>query len=199
METTVSKAEVDFEGQNWNAARAAFLQRHKDNDRRREFLGDQTTATSVKESCLQLQGSTGNKYAKGLGKILSKMEDLIRVGDLAIKAAPESVGLAWTGIRLCLRAFEDDYAAFQLLSGACADIIEIMISCRVYGRMYGNRKGPDDFQEVHNKVVGYIPTIYADILDFSYTVKKYTSKNTACKLDLELSYCFELKPHSTSR
>ena len=176
MESPFNRIELDFESQNWNAARTTFMQRHKDNDTRKIFLSEQTTGPTVKEGCLKMQNEADNKYAKGLGGILSKIDTLMKVGDLAIKSAPESVGLAWMGIRLCLHSVQDDFATFTLFSGACADIIGIMISCRVYGKMYGNRKAPEDFQEIHNKVVGYIPDIYADILDFSYAVRKHMGK-----------------------
>src|SRR5436189_1658914 len=133
-----SKAELDFEGFNWSKARETFKTRHKDTDQRRSFLQSQTTGTSVKDTCLKLQNEADRKYHPGLGGILEKVDALMKVGDLAIKSAPESVGLAWMGIRTCLHAVQGDFATFQLFSGACADIIGIMISCRVYGKMYSN-------------------------------------------------------------
>lgn len=172
-----SQTELDFESHNWNNARVAFMQRHKDNEKRQKFLKKQTTGSAVKEKCLELQNTSDRKYSKGLGGILSKVDALMKVGDLAIKSAPESVGLAWTGVRLCLHAVEDDFATFQLFSQACADVVGIMISCRVYGKMYGHPEGPSDFQELHSKVVDFIPTIYGSILDFSYAVQKHTDKN----------------------
>lgn len=65
---------------------------------------------------------------------------------------------------------------FVSFSGAAADIIGILISCRLYGKMYGTHKGPEDFQELHAKVVGYIPDIYTDILDFSFAMDKHMDK-----------------------
>lgn len=176
------QAELDFESQNWNKARATFMGRHKDTDQRRKFLQQQTTGSSVKEACLSLQNEADLKYAKGLGGILSKIDALMKVGDLAIKSAPESVGLAWMGIRLCLHSTQDDFATFQLFSQACSDIIGIMISCRVYGKMYGHPEGPSDFQELHSKVVDYIPNIYTEILDFSYAVRKHSDKNVVFRV-----------------
>ena len=198
MEASFSKVELDFETQNWILARTAFEQRHKDNDMRREFLGTQTTGLSVQESCLASQREAGSKYAKGLGNVLSKIDSLMKVGDIAIKSAPESVGLVWMGIRLCMSSFRDDFATFTRFSGACADIIGIMISCRVYGRMYGNRSGPDDFREIHNKVVAFIPEIYANVLDFSYAVKKHMGKHTAGKQNTGLIASFANETISTN-
>lgn len=181
-----TKAEYDFEGYNWSQARETFKTRHKDTEQRYDFLQSQTTGSSVKETCLKLQSESDAKYFKSLGGILSKIDTLMNVGDLAIKAAPESVGLAWMGIRMCLHAVQGDFATFQLFSGACADIIGIMISCRVYGKMYSGKEGPEDFQELHSRVVDYIPNIYADILDFSYAIRKYVNKHIIIRIGKNL-------------
>ena len=71
----------------------------------------------------------------------------MKVGDLAMKSAPENVGLAWTGIRvgLCLHSVENDFVTFNLFSGTAADIIGILISCRAYRKTYGGHQGPEDF------------------------------------------------------
>lgn len=181
---TFSEAEVGFEANNWGAARDSFQKVHKDRKAMAEFLADQTTPHQARTSCLEAQMRAKSQYNPGLGGVLSKIETFMNVGDLAMKSAPESVGLVWTGIRLCLHSAEDDFATFNLFSGAAADIIGILISCRVYGKMYGGRKGPEDFQELHSKVVEYIPGIYTDILNFSYAMKKHMERNTGCKASL---------------
>ena len=171
-----SEAEINFEATNWSSAREAFQRKGHDKKRVAEFLKSYETAQSAKAGCIETQNKAGHKYAKGIGGILSKIETFMKVGDLAIKSAPESVGLAWMGIRLCLHSVEDDFAVFNLFSAAAADIVGILISCRVYGRMFGGHKGPEEFQELHAKVVEYIPTIYSEILDFSYAMKKHMDK-----------------------
>lgn len=179
---TFSEAEVSFEARNWAAARENFQKGHKDKKAMTEFLAHQTTAQQARSSCLEAQARANSQYNPGLGGVLSKIETFMKVGDLAMKSAPESVGLAWTGIRLCLHSVEDDFATFNLFSGAAADIIGILISCRVYGKMYGGHKGPEDFQELHKKVVEYIPDIYKDILDFSYAMNKHMGRNTGLRI-----------------
>lgn len=176
--TTFSEAEVNFEANNWAAARENFQKKHKDQKAMAEFLAHQTTPQQARSSCLEAQTRANSQYNPGLGGVLSKIETFMQAGDLAMKSAPESVGLAWTGIRLCLHSVEDDFSTFNLFSGAAADIIGILISCRVYGKMYGGHKGPEDFQELQRKVVDYIPGIYMDILDFSYLMDKHMQRNT---------------------
>lgn len=92
-----------------------------------------------------------------------------------MKVAPGTVGSAWMAIHLCLHPVGDDFNTFSPFSGAAADFIGILISYRVYGRMYGGHKGPEDFQELQAKVVEYIPGIYADIIDFSYMMEELIS------------------------
>ena len=132
---------------------------------------------------------TGNKapkaYAPGVGGFLRKIEAFMKVGDVAMKTAPESVGLAWMGIRLCMHSVEDDFATFSLFSGAASDIIGILISCRVYGKMYGGdggQKGLQKFHELHQKVVDFIPVIYSDILEFSYQMNKQMDRSMGVRL-----------------
>lgn len=171
-----------FEGKNWRQARSSFKSKHENNVALRSFLGSQTDAYDVKAQCLELKRTSENKYSQGLGGILENIDALMNLGDVAIKSAPESVGLAWMGVRMCLRGVQGDWATFQLFSGACADIIGIMISCRVYGKLYGGKDHPKGFQELHEKVIEFIPQIYTDILEFSYAVYKYTEKRTIIRI-----------------
>lgn len=144
-----------------------------------EFLAQQETVQQAKASCDKVQAKAKKEYKPAVAGILSKIEMYMKVGDLAIKSAPECVGLAWAGIRFCLHTFEDDFATFSLFSGAAADIIGILISCRVYGGMWGGSKGPKESQELHSTVAELIPGKYTDILDFSYQMKKQMNRNKA--------------------
>jgi len=187
-ELSYTEVEFDFEGSNWEKARKRFVKNHTNSEQLRFFLNSRLHGLNglvVKNECLQLQTDSDNKYHSGFGSILENIDTLMTVGDLAIKSAPESVGLAWMGIRMCLHAVQGDWSTFQLFSGACADIIGIMISCRVYGKLYGeNNEGnsQEDFQELHARVVDYIPDIYTDILEFSYAVRKYTDKHIVIRI-----------------
>jgi hypothetical protein len=130
---------ISFEEQNWESARQKFLINHKSSDhqaRLQEFLSDRITITEAKEACKASQSKAKAEYRPTLGSIMEKIEIAMKVGDLAIKSAPESIGLAWAGIRLCLHSVEDDYATFATFATACKDIVGILISCSVYGEMY---------------------------------------------------------------
>lgn len=63
-----------------------------------------------------------------------------------------------------------------------------MISCAIFGRMYGPSRGIESFQEIHTQVTDRIPLIYTEILDFSFEVKKHMKKSKLRKLiDLRCS------------
>ena len=182
-----SAAEMEFEARNWRAARDVFLNKrgHKDKKAMADFLTRQESPQQAKASCIEASNRAIKQYAPGVGGVLSKMEAFMNVGDVAMKTAPESVGLAWMGIRLCMHSVEDDFATFNLFCGAASDIIGILISCRLYGKMYGGdsgQKGLQDFQELHQKVVDYIPGIYTDILEFSYQMSKQMGRNMGSRL-----------------
>ena len=182
-----SAAEMEFEARNWRAARDVFQYKrgHKDKKAMADFLTQQESPQQAKASCIEASNRASKQYAPGVGGVLSKMEAFMNVGDVAMKTAPESVGLAWMGIRLCMHSVEDDFATFNLFCGAASDIIGILISCRLYGKMYGGdrgQKGLQDFQELHQKVVDYIPGIYTEILEFSYQMSKQMGRNMGSRL-----------------
>jgi hypothetical protein len=49
-------------------------------------------------------------------------------------------------------------------------------------KIYGNREGLGDSDELHSKVVDYTPDIYAEVLDFSYAVRNYTDKHLVIRV-----------------
>jgi hypothetical protein len=101
------------------------------------------------------------------------------VGDIAMKGAPESIGLAWMGIRMCLSTLSDDFTTFGIFGQASLDIMGIMISCAVFSKMYGPSRNIEalDTKSIHAQVTERIPKVYAAILDFSFSVKKYRNQH----------------------
>ena len=177
---TVSPKVVDFEALNWQRAKSLFVEARRDKDdeaKLDQFLQGWTSVQEAKDMCISTKNQASKEYAPILGSILAKIEMASQVGDLAMKAAPESVGLAWMGVKLCLHSVMDDFATCQLFGVACSDIVGILITCACYGRMYGIPKGPESFQEIHSQIADGIPQIYCNILEVSFAVKKYMSHN----------------------
>ncbi|OAP59095.1 hypothetical protein AYL99_06393 [Fonsecaea erecta] len=175
------KKDETFEREAWNAARAVFSGNH-DPANFQPFLKDYTTPESARSSVVQAQKEANSEYNGKLGAILDKVDQFMKVGDLAIKSAPESIGLAWTGIRLCLHSVQDDFATFSLFSGACADILGILISCRVYGGLYASQDHPPEFTDLHEKVLSYIKETYVNIIEFSYQMWKYARSGAGVRV-----------------
>ncbi|KAJ9653411.1 hypothetical protein H2198_007409 [Neophaeococcomyces mojaviensis] len=119
-DSSYTETEFDFEGSNWDKARKRFVRNHKDTEQLRLFLKSRMHGSEVKDVCLKMQEESDNKYHSGFGGILENIGTLMTIGNVAIKSAPESVGLAWMGIRMCLKAVQGDWSTFQLFSGACA-------------------------------------------------------------------------------
>lgn len=124
MAVTYPKEDTNFERLYWEKARKNFKQASKDKDeekKRDEFLKERSTPQEANELCKATQKKAGDEYAPSLGGILEKIEIAMSVGDLAIKSAPESVGLAWMGIRLCLHSVADDFATFNIFGTPSQD------------------------------------------------------------------------------
>ncbi|KAI9694998.1 MAG: hypothetical protein M1822_000615 [Bathelium mastoideum] len=171
---------VDFESLNWQKAKSLFIEARgakDDQGKLDQFLQGWTSVQDAKDMCIATKNQASKEYAPMLGSILNKIDMASKVGDLAMKSAPESVGLAWMGVKLCLHSIMDDFATCQLFGVACSDIIGILISCACYGRMFSVPKGPESFREIHSQIVDRIPEIYSNILEVSFSVKKYMSHN----------------------
>lgn len=112
---------VNYERMYWEKARKNFkqgrLQGKKDKDDEKaldSFLKEWSTPQATREQCKIVQSAADDEYSPAIGGILEKIDFAMSVGDVAIKSAPESVGLAWMGIRLCLHAVADDFATFRI-------------------------------------------------------------------------------------
>ena len=180
-----SNAEVDFETRNRRQARDTF-QRNSTHDSERvaEFLKSQESPQQAKDACTEQKSRAQKAYAPAVGGVLTKIEGFMKVGDVAMKSAPESAGLVWMGIRLCMHSVQDDFATFNLFIGAASDIVGILISCRAYGKMYGGdggHKGLPESQKLHERVVSYIPFIYSQILEFSYQMRKHMGRSVGVR------------------
>ncbi|OCL10787.1 hypothetical protein AOQ84DRAFT_374597 [Glonium stellatum] len=162
---------ADFEVRGWEKAKAELAKTY-DPEKVKEFLKTRTTIQDTQKSCQDMEKLASQQYKNVVGKIIAKLDMCMKIGDLAAKASSETVGLAWTGVRLCFHSFQDDFETFSLFSGACLDIVGILISCRAYGRLLSAQKGPEGFPEVDKQVMDAIPGIYYQIVEFSYKMWK---------------------------
>jgi hypothetical protein len=179
--------ELDFDDKAWASAREKFLAGRRQKKRAdteealQDFLRQSCSPQDARKYVSDVQKEKP-QYQAALGAIMTKIDAFMQVGDLAIKSAPESVGLAWAGIRLCLHSVQDDFATFSQYNDACGDMIGILINCTVYGGMYGKPHGAKILEEIHRQVLDCIPDIYAGLLDFNYSMRKHTQTNRGSEL-----------------
>ena len=75
-----------------------------------QFLKDKASAEDAKRSCQSLQGDAGKKYGqmevagqkipgKWINLIMDNINRFVSITDYAMKGAPETVALAWWGIK----------------------------------------------------------------------------------------------------
>ena len=181
------EGELSFDDKAWASAREQFKENRRAQHKRadteealenflRSHCGPEDARKYVKDAQKEKP-----QYNAGLGAIMTKIDAYMKLGDLAIKSAPESIGIAWAGIRLCLHSVQDDFATFSQYNDACGDMVGILISCTVYGGMSGKPHGAKILEEIHRQVLDCIPDIYASLLDFNYSMKKHTDTNKGRK------------------
>lgn len=161
--TDTGDGEIDFDSKAWADARHQFKtdckSQHKSEDTDADlddFLRQHCSAEDARNFVTNVQKQKP-QYAATLGATLNKIGLTMKVGDLAIKSAPESIGLAWSGIRMCLHLVQDDFATFNQYNDACSDIIGILINCKVYGGMYSQNHGAEVLKKIHQQVTDCIP------------------------------------------
>ncbi|KAI9685134.1 MAG: hypothetical protein M1822_004721 [Bathelium mastoideum] len=160
-----------------------------------EFLKDKASPEEVVVSCKGLQDKAGEKYgsiksgdkeiipAKWISNILGNIDNFVAVGNFAMKGAPESVGMAWFAVKLCLSAIESNYNLYALFGSGLTDTTEIMVLIRHYDRLYDERQKPGwKSSDIVDKLFKDIRATYAAVLDFSYSIKKHLSGGKLAKL-----------------
>jgi hypothetical protein len=185
----MEKAIIDFEKKYWREAIEMFKESSdRDEKQTAGFLTEWDRPEEVKNFFENTKRHADEQYSPRFGRILEKIGIAMSAGDIAMKGAPESVGLAWMGVRMCLSTLADDYATFGIFGQAALDIMGIMISCAVFSQMYGPTRKIEalNTKEIHSQVTTRIPIVYAAILDFSFSVKKYKSQHRGGKYPLKV-------------
>ena len=149
------------------------------------FLKDKASPEDTKRSCLSLQTDTGKKYGqlevagqkvpgKWVQMIMDNINRFVMITDYAMKGAPETVGLAWWGIKQVLNAVQNNYKLYGFFGTALGDITEMMVVIRTYDKLYDERgKSSWKASDMVNELFKHIRDVYQAILDFSYSVKKH--------------------------
>ncbi|KAL8731397.1 MAG: hypothetical protein Q9181_004325 [Wetmoreana brouardii] len=182
----------------WEEAKDQFIQQlleqNVDEHIIHQFLQDKATSENVKASVVALQNDCGKKYGrvdksgtatpkKWIARVMDNIERFVKIGDSAMKGAPETANLAWFGVRLVLDAVQKNYKLYDFFGMALDIVTEVMVLIRHYDTLYDHRKS---FKTKASDILGglfsHTRNVYAAILDFSYSVGKYIKSGKIAKI-----------------
>lgn len=180
----------------WDEARDLFVQRLREQGEDHllieNFLKDKATLDDARQSAVSLRDDSDRKYGmnesrskgvsgKWIRRIMENLEKFTTFGNVAVAAAPESVGLAWFAISQVLSAVQNDYKLYGTFNAALNDITEMMVLVRTYDKIYQGHAVEGD-GSIYHELSKCIREVYMSILDFSYAVKKHITGGKRSKL-----------------
>lgn len=180
----------------WDDACASFVQqlreKREDPVAIESFLQDKASLDDVRQSVTSLQNDSDRKYgssessgkgisAKWIRRIMENLDKFLTFGDVAMTAAPESIGLAWFVIKNALGAIQNDYKLYELFNAGLKDITDMMVLVRTYDNIYKGyaiKASGSILEELSKSIL----EAYVSILDFSYAVRKHITGGKRSKL-----------------
>lgn len=168
------------------------------NDRDRavleDFISQRASPKEAREAGRILKQRADEKYgakkdgnieiipAAWISHVLGNIDRVIDVGNWMMEGAPETVGMAWFGMKLILQAIGSNFKVYTLFGQGISDISEIMIIIPHYDKLYDERAKsdwqPDDMLD---KLFGDIRTTYAAVLEFYFSVLRHIDGSTLDK------------------
>ena len=180
----------------WDEACHLFEQqlreKHEDPAAIVKFLQDKASLEDARQSATSLQSDSDRKYgfsesrgkgisAKWIRRIMENLDKFLTFGDVAMTAAPESIGLAWFAISNILGAIQNDYKLYETFNAGLKDITDMMVLVRTYDKIYEGhavKASGSIYEELSKSIL----EVYMSILDYFYSVKKHISGGKRSKL-----------------
>ena len=180
----------------WDEACGSFVQQLRENREDpvaiENFLQDKTSLEDARQSATSLRDDSDRKYgssessgkgisAKWIRRIMENLDKFLSFGDVAMTAAPESIGLAWFVIKNVLGAIQNDYKLYELFNAGLKDITDIMVLVKTYDNIYKShavKASGGIFEELFKSIL----EVYVSILDYSYAVRKHITGGKRSKL-----------------
>ncbi|KAL9586770.1 MAG: hypothetical protein Q9203_003742 [Teloschistes exilis] len=172
----------------WEEARDAFVLQFRnqkvDCQSIDQFLEDRATPEDTRRSAGALQTNSDRKIpARWIVRIMDSIDKFVVIRDLAMKEAPETIGLAWFANKLLLNALQSNYRLYTFFGNALSNITEMMVLIRTYDNLCDQRKttgwNPSDMA---GELFLQIRNVYVAILDFSYSVRKHIKAGRLAKI-----------------
>lgn len=119
----------------WEEARDAFVRQLRsqkvDGQSMDQFLQDRATPEDTRRSARALQTDSDRKIpARWIVRIVDNIDIFVVIGDLAMKEAPETIGLAWFATKLLLNALQRKYRLYTFFGNALSNITDMMMLIR---------------------------------------------------------------------
>ncbi|KAK2597702.1 hypothetical protein N8I77_012469 [Diaporthe amygdali] len=173
----------------WEKAHKKFTKSNPKADS--EFLMHNDTPKDLTTYLRGKKHEAARKYQR-YGTVLERLDVIAGIGDIAMKAAPESVGLVWTGFRFVFTMIHSDKEMCSALVDAVDFFSEVVLVCQIYGRRYANS---DKQNPITKRVLPLIPKVLSSVMQFSYLVQKFfkQSSNHQVRILRNLFYKFGLQ------
>lgn len=167
----------------WHKARQIFLSSLKARDANKEALRDEATLDDTLESLRQAQKKAAADYGAKfvgtpiefkLGRVLQRLEYLLKMGDEAMCYAPETASYVWAAFRMVFSGFLKDFKTCTFLVNAVDIMSDIIFICNIYAKRQLKKLpvSTDVVQMLADKILEKIPALLALVLKFAYETRK---------------------------
>ncbi|EPS41124.1 hypothetical protein H072_4992 [Dactylellina haptotyla CBS 200.50] len=139
----------------------------KNNDRIDKTISECENLKTVADR--QYNHSTSSKF---VGKLLEVLVVVKNIGDPLLQCAPESVSIAWSAISLLISLGSTDLENCARISEACANLVTIILNCRLYENRYQKNETRPGDEEAEKIIIESVQELLAQILDFFWVANK---------------------------
>jgi ankyrin repeat protein len=155
-----------------------------------EFLESSATRKEANESADALKKGVDTRHGnKGIisqawiDNIMNNISNAMTVGDVVIKCAPESIGMAWFFVKLGLNAIQSNHQLYSLFGSGLTSMTEIMILIPHYDQLYDERQKPGfESNDVVEKLFRDVTAVYVAVLDFMFSIKRHIQASALGKV-----------------
>ncbi|KAF3934531.1 hypothetical protein ABW19_dt0206820 [Dactylella cylindrospora] len=146
------------------------------------FLKNNDRIDKTISECENLKSAADRQYdhstsSRFIGKLLEVLVVVKNIGDPLLQCAPESVSIAWSAISLLISLGVNDLENCGRISEACANIVTIILNCRLYESRYQKKEQNAGDEEAEKIIIENVQELLSMILDFFwYSNRKLRDK-----------------------
>ncbi len=167
----------------WRQAREIFLNSLGARQADKEKIRDHTTLDELMKSLRLAHAKAATSYGPKfvgkpiefkLGRVLQRLDYLLRIGDEAMRFAPESASYVWSAFRLIFAGFVKDFETCQFLADTIDTVSNIIFVCGIYARRQLKKLSAFTKQTkmLGDEILKRIPALLGLVLSFAYEARK---------------------------